>query len=158
MQSTTPHRPLCVLTLLGLVLVAGCGETTPSAPTGPLHPVSGKVLLAPNQPLSEGELSFQPTGETGRVARGQIGPDGSFTLKTPDLGDGALEGEYDVHVFTKLTKTDGRREVSILPPIFRDPETTPLHTTVKTGTNTLEPFLLVPPSPSIAQERGGRGR
>ncbi len=147
MRRILPLRIFPALVVGSLCLLVGCGGENYSALSGPLHPVTGKVLLAPNQPLAEGEIIFMPETIPGRPATGQVGSDGTFTLKTPELGDGAMEGEYSVHVTTKLKKQQAGRSISVIPAVFGDPEITDLKATVKSGSNTLEPFLLIPKAP-----------
>ena len=57
-------------------------------------PVTGKVTYQ-GQPLKFGSVMFQP--EKGRMAKGQIQPDGTFTLST-DGKEGAVPGMHKVGV------------------------------------------------------------
>lgn len=76
---------------IGLVTLAvGCGDGRPTR-----VPVSGKVLID-GQPLTYGAVRFNPT--EGRVATGAIGPDGTFTLGTYELGDGVAVGTHAVTI------------------------------------------------------------
>lgn len=69
--------------------VVGCSR-------GPeIAPVKGKVLYN-GQPLKFGGVMFQP--EAGQPARGEIQPDGTFTLTTNRFGDGATVGRNRVRV------------------------------------------------------------
>src|SRR5436309_2312718 len=84
--------------LLGCCLVllaAGCGDDRK-----PLYPVQGRVLFE-DRPPPQALVVFHPLGDQGKEAvrpRGQVGPDGSFTLTTHNPGDGAPAGAYAVTV------------------------------------------------------------
>lgn len=69
-----------------LTVLAGCG-----APK--VYPVRGRVLFRDTlKPLTEGEIRFQPISRPSMIASGNIKKDGTFSLSTPDHGEGALEG------------------------------------------------------------------
>jgi hypothetical protein len=71
------------------LLVAGCNR-------GPaMAQVSGKVIYN-GKPLEFGTVMFLPAG--GQPARGDIQPDGTFTLSTYRLNDGAVLGKHKVRV------------------------------------------------------------
>ncbi|HEX4412922.1 MAG TPA: hypothetical protein VH107_04785 [Lacipirellulaceae bacterium] len=75
--------------LMAFSLVTGCHR-------GPaMVPVSGKVLYN-GKPLEFGTVTFQPPH--GQPARGDIQPDGTFTLSTYRLNDGAVLGKHKVRV------------------------------------------------------------
>lgn len=77
--------------LLGLLLlsIVGCNS-------GPqVAPVSGKVLYN-GKPLPYGVVMFQPA--QGQLAQGEIQPDGTFSLSTFRLNDGAVVGTHRVSV------------------------------------------------------------
>src|SRR6476469_2683029 len=74
-------RPRLVPSLLMLVVLAGCNR-------GPkMTSVTGKVIYN-GHPLEFGVVMFQPP--SGQPAQGQIQPDGTFTLSTYRLNDGAV--------------------------------------------------------------------
>ena len=58
-------------------------------------PVTGKVIYN-GKPLEFGVVAFQPPG--GQPARGDIQPDGTFTLSTYRLNDGVVLGKHKVRV------------------------------------------------------------
>lgn len=89
----TPVRSLpligCWGVLIALIAI-GCSGATPA-----VAPVRGKVLLN-GQPLTTGRVMTMPAA--GRGAGGQIGPDGTFELTTPEFGVGAQPGLHKVAV------------------------------------------------------------
>ncbi len=74
-----------------MTLVAGCGDDRPER-----VPVSGQVLID-GQPLTHGVVRVVP--EDSRMAVGEIGSDGRFTLTTFEEGDGAVAGTHAVEVY-----------------------------------------------------------
>ena len=62
-----------------------------------VYPVTGKVLLADGKPLTTGRVEFIPV-KGGMPAAGDIGPDGSFSLKTGNGQEGAPAGDYKVRL------------------------------------------------------------
>ena len=73
-----------------LPVLAGCGPARPR-----MAKVSGRVLLD-GKPLEFGSVMFQP--QAGQPARGDIRPDGTFTLSTYKPGDGAAVGRHMVRI------------------------------------------------------------
>jgi hypothetical protein len=85
-----------MLALLALsTALAGCGESIPTA--GALRPVKGKVVFSKPEALAGLKLQLVPKSMGARPASGDIGPDGSFALASPD-GEGAHEGDYGVRL------------------------------------------------------------
>src|SRR4051795_1119568 len=82
--------------LIGLVPIVaiGCGEDDG---IGQRYPVSGKVTYK-GEPVAKGTVGFVPMDSGGRVANGDLQPDGSYTLTTHTPRDGALPGKYRVSV------------------------------------------------------------
>jgi hypothetical protein len=80
----------CVLVLLAVIVLAGCGDGRPSR-----VPVSGTVLID-GLPLKRGHVKFVPTN--GRPSVGKIGEDGKFVLTCFDGTDGAIIGTHRVQV------------------------------------------------------------
>ena len=81
---------LAPLIALALAATGGCDDGRPTR-----VPVSGTVWID-GQPLSRGAVRFKPA--EGRVATGEIGPNGSFKLSTYEPGDGAVTGIHEVTV------------------------------------------------------------
>jgi hypothetical protein len=72
-----------------LVILAGCNR-------GPkMVPVAGKVIYN-GRPLEFGVVMFQPP--SGQPAQGQIQPDGTFTLSTYRLNDGAVVAKHKIRI------------------------------------------------------------
>lgn len=124
-----------VLPLVGLlVLVAGCG--------GGMGQVDGKLLWADGSPAKElegSEVVFEAAAG-GLSARGTVGPDGGFRLRTEQPDDGAPVGPYKVAVIEN--QRNANPEGTLLhPPVldqkFRDFKTSGLTATVKSGTSPL---------------------
>jgi hypothetical protein len=88
MTSQACLRPPLWLTCLACALLSGCG--------GPkVAPVRGKVTYD-GKPVTGGKIMFYP--ESGRMAIGEIGADGTYTLTTFHSGDGALVGPHRVAI------------------------------------------------------------
>jgi hypothetical protein len=130
--------------------LSGCGNTDrPSA--GKLYEVKGSVLLPDGKPLTGGTVDFEPVKGSVYLASGAISPDGTFSLKTANQGDGAAVGEYRIRIvpdeatvgFVTKGKTK-TRDLSKLPysPKYLDADTSELTVTVKPESNQLESFKL----------------
>lgn len=92
-------KGLVLCSLLGLMLFCGCDK-------GPVVvPVTGKVTYQ-GKPLEFGSVTFQP--RQGQPARGEIQPDGTFSLSSYAPGDGAVIGTHKVRIacYTSQKKTD----------------------------------------------------
>lgn len=77
-------------TAILLIAVAGCGSETVS--------VTGTATYD-GKPVTEGELQFVPaaTGGTAhKASAATIQPDGTFTLRTMGIDDGAYGGPHEV--------------------------------------------------------------
>jgi len=136
------------IALLGFVLIlttSGCGSD------GQLETatVSGKVTYN-GDPLQIGSLLFVPVGG-GPSAQANIEPDGSYTMGTYDLTDGAIPGEHKVMI-TAITAPGGSglpedqidgdgAPVSVIPEMFGDLEKSGLVVKVKSGSNDVD-FVL----------------
>lgn len=157
--------PIHKLTLFGKVrkrayaltlLAAGAGSTTLAGCGGvsnevvdkvPVYPVKGTVILADGKPLNGGSIEFLPASATARPAVGVIGPDGTFTLKTGGIGDGAAEGNYKIKIepdYASLNLPKKGKVAKAYPFAMKylEEDTSGLAATVKPGENPLEPFKL----------------
>ncbi|HEY2155595.1 MAG TPA: hypothetical protein VGH33_08190 [Isosphaeraceae bacterium] len=131
------------------LVLAGCGESVPSA--GALHPVKGKVVFSKPEALLGLKIEFVPKSPSARPALGDLGPDGSFTLKSPD-GDGAAEGEYGV----RLMKPGGFPKGKFNSPIsqeYFDEDGAFLSASIKPDTTEIPPFELKSNTGSGAKRR-----
>jgi hypothetical protein len=134
---------------VGLVVVALLTSSCSQKPA--LYPVRGQVFFA-GQPAAGAQVVFHPVA--GRAAAeaaarpilptGDVQADGSFTLKTHPLGDGAPDGEYSVViVWLEREKTTGEGVVpNKLPGRYASPEKSRLNATVNAAPTELPPFQL----------------
>jgi hypothetical protein len=155
-------RSLWVVAMGGLGLLSlACGEKGIASLAH--HPVKGKVILPDGKPLTTGRVVFVSTSTPSEFS-GDIGADGSFSMKTP-AGEGLPEGKYlvrlDADVPTTGQATKGKpasRKTAVnlpFPAKYADETTSELTATVKAGDNQLEPFKLTA-GPSGAQGKGSR--
>lgn len=139
-SASRPRLP-AILALIALPLAqAGCGDAPP--PAGALRPVKGKVIYSNASALSGLKIDFVPKSESARPASGDIGPDGSFSLKSPQ-GQGIAEGEYGV----RLDKPGGfpRGKFNLpIPHEYFDEDGAFLSASIKPETTELPPFELKP--------------
>jgi len=137
-----------LLAACGIACLAagGCGPKRPET-----FPVSGRVTYK-GQPVARGLVAFYPA--EGRMATGDIGPDGRYSLTTFHAGDGALPGRHGVTIDAKrIVGASGQptslREESrmvslgtgkvewLVPEEYSHHETSPLTTEVTRGENTI---------------------
>jgi len=116
---------------------SGCGSSETCT-------VTGTAKLKDGTPLARGRiiLTGGPAGANGRIEE-----DGSFTIGTYDVDDGAKPGTYKVLVVgatTPETRTYeqtmqgiGEEPKSLIHPRYAAVETSDLRVEVKPGTNTL---------------------
>jgi hypothetical protein len=129
-----------------------------------VYEVKGSVVLADGKPLTGGTVEFEPVSGSVYHASGEIGSDGTFSLKTADSGDGAAPGEYRVKVVpdeaTAPFVTKGKtktRDFSKLPFArkYLDADTSGLKATVKAEPTELDAFKLSKSSGSGAAPTKG---
>jgi hypothetical protein len=121
--------------LLLATFVGGCGGAGP-------FPVEGKVVWEDGSPAKELAMAIVifdlPEKQTS--AKGNVQPDGTFTLTTNKPNDGALAGEYKVMIIEVGRKSLGGPDGSNIAPgvmdsKYSDPSSTDLTATVKPGKN-----------------------
>ena len=100
----TFHFPL-------VTLLTGCGH----GDRLPTYVVSGKVVFADDKPLRGGTILFESESQP-VFARGPIAEDGTFSVGTYEVGDGAVAGWHRVAVLPAPPEVDAD-EVSVPPPI-----------------------------------------
>jgi hypothetical protein len=114
--------------LLASLVATGCSRQGPALPT-PVE-ARGKVLLPDGQPLKAGRIELHSQETAGVDAFADLGPDGSFVLRTYKEGDGAVPGKYKATIspFNYRSSTgspvklpDARR----IPPVYLEASTTP---------------------------------
>ena len=87
------HRLQLGCGLWALLVPLGCGEA-PRLPS--LYPAVGRIYLN-GVPVRYGRVHLQPIDPgRGVTCWGNIGPDGTFTLRTFTDDDGAAAGDYNV--------------------------------------------------------------
>lgn len=95
---------LCSLIAVGFaILFTGCSEPK-------FYPTRGKIILYGVGPLAEGEIRFRPVSKPALVASGPIQKDGTFSVSTPDHGEGVLEGDCEVAVIVE--PKNGKRVIN----------------------------------------------
>jgi hypothetical protein len=129
---------------LALAALGGCSDE-PAEVRITTYPVKGKVLLPDGKPLTDGSVTFVPTGKEGLPAGGKIEPDGTFTLTTRSPGDGAGAGDYRVKIVSdaKDPASGGKKAGrGLVPNKYLDEDSSGLTATVKAEPNDLPPFKL----------------
>jgi hypothetical protein len=120
-----------------------------------LYPVKGQVLYK-GKPAEGAQVVFQPQddanaaeggtteSETAQpMAYGTVAADGSFSLRTEPIGEGAAPGEYKVLItWYGVDPRDPEQHVSKLPVKYADPSNPVLKATVKEEVNELPAFNL----------------
>ena len=99
-MANTQYSSLSGIAIAALLAVCagGCGGSGV-----PVYPASGHVEFADGTRMSGGSVSFRPVQATmDASARGQIRPDGTFTLTTFTPDDGAALGRHQVLVVSAL--------------------------------------------------------
>ena len=129
--------------ILGIMVCSGCGGEY-RGESVKTFPVSGKIVGGNQSPITSGTVVFVPTSTstTARQAAGEIKPDGTYSLKTPNSGDGAAPGDYKIRLETSdtgaavgSTKKKGATKGK-LAPLYSDEDTSGLSYSVKPESNT----------------------
>ena len=111
-----------------------------------MAPVSGKITVS-GQPATRGAVMFMPDesrGTSGKVAVGDIGSDGTYTLRTFNTDDGAVVGHHRVLVSGRALEDDESTPPDRqIPPRYARPQESGLTAEVKVGRNTID-FDLAP--------------
>jgi hypothetical protein len=112
--------------LANLAVLAGCSDGLPKR-----VPVSG-IVLVDGQSATSGTIEFAPVSG-GRVAAGEIGSDGRFTLTTFKPGDGCTIGDHKVTI-NSYKDLAGNIRHWLLPKKYAIPGTSPLVISVQEAT------------------------
>jgi hypothetical protein len=132
--------------LLGLLFVLAGSGCSPSAPAvAKAYPVKGKVVLASGTPISAGRVHLHPRDNAmGVEAFGEIEKDGTFTLTTYAVRDGAVPGHYAVTVEPYSYKTGNLKldKATRIPKRYWEPGTSDLTVEVTSQDNLLPPISL----------------
>jgi hypothetical protein len=92
------RRLVRIAPALLLLAAAACKDATTATLDSAVYQVKGKVIQADGKPLTRGRVVFVPEAASGAQALGEIGTDGSFSLKTSATDDGAVPGAYKVRI------------------------------------------------------------
>jgi hypothetical protein len=136
-----------VFCLLASIAASGCGGDPNAPPIVKVYDVKGKVVLADGKPVTAARIFFVPKDGI-MTPVGTIGPDGSFSLRTGQSGEGAVPGEYKVRLepedasLLPGAKAPAKGKKLPFPAKYLDEETSNLAVTVKAEPNQLEPFRL----------------
>lgn len=119
---------------LGLLLVAGCGESGPS-----LGSVEGTVTLD-GQPLANAIVNFEPADEAGNRSSydGQTDESGHYVLHATASRMGAEPGDYTVHITLPKPAADDPRAKTAAKIPAKYNTRSELRATVKDGENTFD--------------------
>ena len=91
-----------------VIVLAGCG----SGGSKDTYKVTGTVKFTDGSPLTQGMVVFaSPEGTT----QGEIQADGSYSLGTYDVSDGAPAGSYKVFLAGPIVGSDGGSEAESEP-------------------------------------------
>jgi hypothetical protein len=127
-----------------LLAVAGCGTDEP-----PLAPVRGRVYYK-GVPLTGGSIVFTPDADKGcrgPLARGDIRPDGTYSLRSGPAA-GAVAGWHRITIVSveaPAAKPAGDRFAdvrSLIPPRYSAPDLSGLEGWVRPGRDNLLDFHL----------------
>jgi len=120
-----PKAPLAAAACLAVAAALGCDSGKLK-----IYPVAGAVKLPDGSPLAGGRVEFQLIDNPHMVtSRGYIASDGSFSLSTFEIGDGAPAGKHQVVVAPPVPKGDhdsNPRTRSIIDPKYLDYQTSGL--------------------------------
>jgi hypothetical protein len=113
-----------------------------------LQPVRGKVLVD-GQPPAGAVVVFHPVDQSVADTRrpvGRVEADGTFTLSTFNVGEGAPAGQYIVAISrarapSESVTTTAKDSVQ-MPPKYGDVRSSPLRATVTEGTNEMPTYNL----------------
>ena len=125
-----PIRLLAIATALSLPFVLGCGGAK-------TYPVEGIVVYKDGTPVTGGIVTFELVGDgpAKECARGEIGPDGTFQLRTFARNDGALAGKHRVIVAPPPALGKSASPTESIHPRFANYDTSGLQFTVTSGKN-----------------------
>lgn len=133
-----------------LSLLAGLSiSCSSSEPLKPVHPASGQVYVD-GKPAAGALVVFHPLDDPVPNAlnpRAFVQADGTFTLSTHNVDDGAPLGQYAVTVHWHKAKPNpvdetGGPGVSLLPARYADPKRSNLKAQIVNGPNQLPAFRL----------------
>lgn len=131
-----------LLSVLCLAAFAGCSGGMPIPRT---VPVKGSVT-SKGKPAPGMRVKFHPQFDIGAVKLipyGETGAEGTFTLNTGQIGNGAPVGDYIVTIEKPRASSDAgglEIEVDDLKGKYSDPAKSQFKVTLQSGENVLPPF------------------
>lgn len=132
-------RTTCSLLLL--VALAGCSKPGQVK----VYPVRGKLFAADGKAAAGATITLHPVEKKDYPFQphGTVGDDGSFTLASYAIGDGAPAGDYAVTVVWRSLNPEGDAGgPDRLKGKFADPKKPLARVTVRVGDSELEPLRL----------------
>ena len=97
------YRAVIVLPLaLALLVLGGCRETGER-----YYPVSGKITFADGSPAMFGSIESRSNSATPVIARGRIGKDGTFDLRSTGGKAGLVEGTHQLIIIQVIGSPRG---------------------------------------------------
>ncbi|WP_165219232.1 hypothetical protein [Aquisphaera insulae] len=142
-----PGMSLLALAAALAAATGGCGDSN-AVKSMTVYPVSGKVLLKDDRPLTSGQVVFVLPAK-GLEFSSAIGGDGAFKM-TSQFGDGIPDGEYLIRIDPSASgsapaKKSAGKSVwnNPYPSKYADEASSGLKATIKAGENSLEPFHLL---------------
>jgi hypothetical protein len=144
------HWPALIGVMLALSLTFSAGGCGPNRPR--VYPVSGEFFWE-GKPAAGAVVVFHPadappaTNETpaqGKKPMARVKSDGSFTLSTYGINDGAPAGRYHITlVWTQFKAPGSDEEVDLLPPEYANLQTSPVEIVeIRAEKNVLPAFRL----------------
>jgi hypothetical protein len=132
-QTPTCAHEVHTLLLAGLAALVALGGCSNEARL-PVFPVSGNVSFNAEPPVGAQVVLHPVNGSIGDAApTGIVKSDGSFTITTYELDDGAPQGEYVATIeWFKMIEDGGggARGPNVLPPEYASSRTSPVKVTV----------------------------
>ena len=97
--------PGCILVSCAVLMFTGCGK--PEDDGLPYRTRASALVTYQGEPVGGAHVTFAPDTDTGKAAFGSTNARGIAELRTFELKDGAVAGEYTVTVSKMHTEDDG---------------------------------------------------
>lgn len=158
MKRLISHYSVCfILAIQVLPVVTGCSGGGPVA----TYTVTGSVKLPDGTPLAGGRMLLRPDENSKYSARGEIAEDGTFTLTTFKVGDGAIAGNHRVMISPPIARESldavatrsSRRAPAMIDPRYESLQTSPLSITIVSDGSSENHFDLIVEPPKKGKRR-----